>query len=361
MPKREVAEREVAERSPTKSVGGLVVRVLAMVLAVGLFAWTLRDLEVDRLGALLTAVGPLAVVILLPQAVGILVHTAAWRELLAALGHRAPLFALASTFLGSEAARMVAPAGPAVGESVSAFELNRRFGVPWSRALASLASKKAWVLCTHAACLILLLVVSRDELARLAASVPSGQVLPWLTVGMTIILAVTGSLTLALLSSRRVARRVTTFLSGVRFERLRAWAEAERDKPEAAAAAAVPLTRHLVAALFLLVQWMTEIVETWLVLRLLGVHVSFSEALLIELGGSLVRSLAFVVPGGLGVQDASYIGMLGALGVPGATEVGATFVLLKRAKELAFVALGLGILTVSKRSARERAMLTVTS
>ncbi len=361
MPKREVAEREIAQRGAPRKLGGLVLRALALLLAVGLFAWTLRDLDVSRLGELLRAVGPLAALILVPQAVGILVHTAAWRELLAALGHRAPLFALASTFLGSEAARMATPAGPAVGESVSAYELNRRFGVPWSRALASLAAKKGWVLCTHALCLTLLLVVSHDELARLAASVPRGEILPWFAGGMTLSLAVAGSLTLALLSSRRVARRVTTFLAGVRFAKVRAWAEAEQARPEAAAAAAVPFGRHLTAGFFLFLQWMTEIAETWLVLRLLGVPVSFSEALLIELGGSLVRSLAFVVPGGLGVQDASYIGILTALGVPGATEVGATFVLLKRAKDLAFIALGLGVLTLSKRTARESNIVSAVS
>jgi uncharacterized membrane protein YbhN (UPF0104 family) len=356
MQKREVAE----PAAPTNKVGGLVLRVVALGLAVALFAWTLRDLETDKLGSLLTSVGPLAVLILLPQAVGILLHTAAWRELLAGLGHRAPLFALASTFLGSEGARMVAPAGPAVGESVAAFELKRRYDVPWSRALASLASKKAWVLCTHAVMLVLLLAVGQVGLKRLEAAMPRGELLPWFGVGMTLCLAVAGTLTLALLSSRRVARRVTAMLANVRFARIRAWAVAERDRPEAVAAASMPWSRHALAGIFLLGQWLTEIVETWLVLRLLGVQVSFAEAMLIELGGSLVRSLAFLVPGGLGVQDASYVGILAALGVPGATEIGATFVLLKRAKDLAFIALGLGVLTVSKRGARERAIATVT-
>ena len=203
--------------------------------------------------------------------------------------------------------------------------------------------------------------MGQRELARLAGATPSGVLLPWATVGMTLSLAIAGSLTIALLSSRRVARRITSALSRLRWERVRVWAEREQSRPEAVAAAAMPASRHALAALFLFGQWMAEVLETWLVLRLLGVHVSFSEALLIELGGSMVRSLAFIVPGGLGVQDASYVGILAALGVPGATEVGATFVLLKRAKDLAFISLGLFVLTLGKRGARATAEATVTA
>lgn len=334
--------------------------MVAVALAIGLFAWTLRDLDVSRLAALLRSVGPLAALILVPQALGILFHTAAWRELLAGLGNRAPLFALLSTFLGSEATRMVAPAGPAVGESVAAFGVVRRFEVPWTRAIASLATKKALVLVTHAVCMVLLLVVGQRELGRLSASNPSGVLLTWAAVGMTVALAVTGGGALGLLSSRRVARFMTDLLSRVRWERVRVWAQQERERPEAVAAAALPAGRTALAALYLFLQWMTEVGETWLILRLLGLPLSFTEALLIELGGTMVRSLAFVVPGGLGVQDASYIGLLGALGFPGATEVGATFVLLKRAKELVYVAFGLFVLTLGKRGARQSDAITVT-
>lgn len=348
------------EQPPKRGLGRALLRAGALVLAVGLFAWTLRDLDISRLGQLLRSVGPLAVLILVPQAVGMLLHTAAWKELLAGLGNRAPLFALASTFFGSEATRMVAPAGPAVGETVAAYGIVRRFEVPWPRALASLATKKAWVVLTHGVSMVLLLVVGGRELDRLANGSPQGRVLPLIAVAMTVMLVVAGSATLGLLSSRRVARLATTGLARVRWERVRAWADRERDRPDAAAAAALPASRHALAGLFLFGQWMTEVLETLLILRLLGVPISFTEALLIELGGAMVRSLAFLVPGGLGVQDASYIGLLGALGFPGATEVGATFVLLKRTKELFYVAVGLFLLTLVKRGSRQSEAITVT-
>jgi uncharacterized membrane protein YbhN (UPF0104 family) len=59
---------------------------------------------------------------------------------------------------------------------------------------------------------------------------------------------------------------------------------------------------------------------------------------------SLVRNVVFVVPAGLGIQDAGYAACFGALGVPEAASLGAAFVLLKRGKELFWIALGYGLL-----------------
>jgi uncharacterized membrane protein YbhN (UPF0104 family) len=60
---------------------------------------------------------------------------------------------------------------------------------------------------------------------------------------------------------------------------------------------------------------------------------------------SLLRSLVFVVPAGLGVQDAGYAVLLRALGVPDSVEVAAAFSLLKRGRELLWVGLGIALFT----------------
>ncbi len=73
---------------------------------------------------------------------------------------------------------------------------------------------------------------------------------------------------------------------------------------------------------------------------MLGVSLSPGTALAIEVAASFMRSLAFVVPNDLGVQDAGYVAMLAAFGVPDAATAGAAFIVLKRAKELAWMALG---------------------
>jgi len=80
--------------------------------------------------------------------------------------------------------------------------------------------------------------------------------------------------------------------------------------------------------------------EAFVILRLLGVDMTFTQVLAFEVVVSFVRSLAFMVPAGLGVQDAGYVAFLGAFSVPDAPTMGVAFVLIKRAKELLYVAVG---------------------
>jgi glycosyltransferase 2 family protein len=339
---------------------GGVWRALGLLAGLCLFAYTLRDLDVGHLLALLRGLGPLCLLVLLPQALGMAFHTAAWKELLAALQARAPFFALAGVFASSEAVRMAVPAGPAIAESVAAYSLNSRFATPWTRALASLGAKKAWVLCTHAVCLLLLLAVGQEAFAKLTVSLPGGWCLRWVTLDMAVMLGFAGAFMLALLASRRAGRAATRLLAKLPVVKIRAWAVEQATAPEARAAASIPLKSHLIAALCMLSQWATELFETWLVLRLLGIELSLAEVLVVELGGSLVRSLAFVVPGGLGVQDASYVALLVGLGVPGAEAAAPAFLLLKRAKDIFFVVFGLALLAIErkKRSTAETAAAT---
>ena len=95
--------------------------------------------------------------------------------------------------------------------------------------------------------------------------------------------------------------------------------------------------------------WLVRSLETWLFLRLLGVDVPIPATMVIETALILVRALAVPVPAGLGVQDAGYVLCLRALGVPDATTVGTAFVVLKRGKDLFWVALGFVLLGLGRR------------
>ena len=73
--------------------------------------------------------------------------------------------------------------------------------------------------------------------------------------------------------------------------------------------------------------------ETWLALSLLGHPVSLFAALSIEALSLIIRSVAFFVPGGLGVQEAGII-MLGQLyGID--AEVALSMALVRRMREIA--------------------------
>jgi uncharacterized membrane protein YbhN (UPF0104 family) len=75
-----------------------------------------------------------------------------------------------------------------------------------------------------------------------------------------------------------------------------------------------------------------------MILTLVGAQVDFSQALAVETVVVLVRHILFALPAGLGAQELGYAAFLGTLGVP--VDQCAAFALLKRVKELLWVALG---------------------
>jgi uncharacterized membrane protein YbhN (UPF0104 family) len=72
----------------------------------------------------------------------------------------------------------------------------------------------------------------------------------------------------------------------------------------------------------------------------------------IETGVSLLRSIANIAPAGLGVQEAGYATLLTGAGV--GVDTAAAFVLLKRCKELFWIAGGYALLAGMRRSEASR-------
>jgi len=99
-----------------------------------------------------------------------------------------------------------------------------------------------------------------------------------------------------------------------------------------------------------LLGWVAGTGEVWLVLRLLGSGVSWSDALVLESLGQAIRGAAFAVPGSLGVQESGYL-----LLAPLASlrpDVALALSLAKRARELLLAAPGLVYLHVSEQALR---------
>nr|WP_255575446.1 lysylphosphatidylglycerol synthase domain-containing protein [Caldovatus aquaticus] len=83
-----------------------------------------------------------------------------------------------------------------------------------------------------------------------------------------------------------------------------------------------------------LLSWLLGTLEAWAALRLLGVEAGLAEALVIESLGQLARSLGFLVPAGLGVQEGGFVLACGLFGIP--PEQALAFALLRRIRDIAF-------------------------
>jgi putative membrane protein len=92
----------------------------------------------------------------------------------------------------------------------------------------------------------------------------------------------------------------------------------------------------LMSGFWHLASWVVGVAEVWLGLQVLGHPVGWQEAFVLESLGQAVRGAAFMIPGGLGVQEGGYL-LLGTLyGL--SPEVSLALSLTKRVREL-----GLGL------------------
>jgi uncharacterized membrane protein YbhN (UPF0104 family) len=94
--------------------------------------------------------------------------------------------------------------------------------------------------------------------------------------------------------------------------------------------------------------WILESLETTLILWLVGGPLDLSLALGVEGAISLARSLGNLAPAGFGVQEAGYATLLTGAGM--AVDSAAAFVLLKRCKEIVWIAAGYALLAALRVS-----------
>ena len=88
--------------------------------------------------------------------------------------------------------------------------------------------------------------------------------------------------------------------------------------------------------------WALGTLEVLAIFYTVGIPISVREALAIEALASVVKALAFFIPGSLGVQDGGNVLLLTLFGYP--SSFGLTFSLVRRMRELLWISLGLVVL-----------------
>ncbi len=81
-----------------------------------------------------------------------------------------------------------------------------------------------------------------------------------------------------------------------------------------------------------LLSWIAGTGEVWLALHFMGFEVTLADAMVLECLGHAIRTAAFAVPGGWGVQEGGFLVLAGLVGLP--PEIGLALSLVKRGREL---------------------------
>ena len=292
--------------------------------------------------------GPLVLTAVIPFAFGMAFDALGIVVLLRALGHRLTLAQVLPVRLASEALHITMPAGFLASDAAHAVLLESHCSVPGRDGVVASIARKWLVMRSHAVYIALGVVFGFAALAKLSGCLLGHAGLPWVVaLSAAVPLGMSAAIGAGLLG-RSTFSRLHSALSRLPFRRLSRWVESRRHEAVATDAQVGRLraargATSLAAAAFLGC-WCFESLESALLLRLVGADVELAAVFAIEAGLSLVRSAAILAPSGLGVVNLGYATVLPVLGAD--AGMAPAFVLLKRAKELVWVAIGYAILGV---------------
>jgi hypothetical protein len=328
-------------------------QVLPALLALGLLAFTLRSADLDRALALVKSLGWRIPLLLLPTFVATLAETLGWWIAFGRLGQRPRFRSLLRVRIITDAVMLGLPSGAVISESLQPYLLKRRCGVPFEVGIIAGLGRKFLVVMSHGLFLGLSVFLAWPLLQRASRAAIGRGGLPFLLLAGAAILILAALALAALGVHGNVADRLHRLLDRFGGRWLGGWLERNALRFEAAdehlntfftrrpVGLVPPLICYLLA-------WFARSVETLVFLGLLGVSIALAGAMVMETALILVRAMAVPVPAGLGVQDAGYVLSLKGLGVKDAVTVGAAFVLLKRGKDLFWVAFGFVLLALGR-------------
>jgi len=323
-----------------------VLRILFIAGALFAFWNTLQQADLGKAGSLIASIGAPIALVFLPYLLAITLHAEAYRRMLAVLEHRPSYARLFSVVLSSEAVMLSFPGGIAVADSLNPYLLQRRANIPVLDGLTAVATKKSLIVFANALYIGVALALGYRDLQAASRHLIHSSMLAWFVLGSAIALLGGSLLTMRVLLSGSVAVRSHGALMRVPVAPLRRWLSEREAGFRRTDRLFTILLRERRAALasastLLLGMWLAEGLETYVILRLLHVDLSYAQAIACEVVVVMLRSFAFMVPGALGILDKGYVLFFSAFGVPDAVTTGVAFVLIKRAKEIVFIAAGL--------------------
>jgi len=104
--------------------------------------------------------------------------------------------------------------------------------------------------------------------------------------------------------------------------------------------------RLMLSIAFHFAAWLLGSLEAWLILKFLGSEVSLATATVIEAFGTAIKVATFLVPASLGVLEGGFLATFVALGLSPTTAI--SFSLVRRAREVAWIAIGLVVFAVMR-------------
>ena len=309
----------------------LRLRTLLFLLGAALLTMVVAQVGVNVLIEQVRALSWQLPLLLIPYVFVTLLDTLGWKYAFGAQAATVRFGPLLASRIAGEAVNLTTPSASLAGEPIKAYLLQR--WIPLDEGIASVVIAKTIITLAQ-----IPFAVSGVALIVFVLALPPTML--WSLV-VTLIVGTVATLALYRLQLRGMFR----WLLGV-LDRLRccpAFLDTRRpqllvlDRRIARFYRSHPREFGLSFA-FHLLGWVTQSLEVYFALWLLGFSVTVADAIAIEVLASVLKSVAFMVPGNLGVQEGGNVVIFAAFGLGAGT--GLTFSLVRRLRELLFCGLG---------------------
>lgn len=322
------------------------VRLTLLGLTLLLLAHSFRAFDFARAWRLFEFAGPGLALVLLPIGLAVVLDTLGWWRLLGPAGTAVNFGSLLKIRVASEAVHLSVPAGPVVSDSATLWLMQRGGWFDLRTSLYSVVDRKLMIVLAHGLVLLLGVAVGFDFLTVSSVHVIGAPGVAWLQLAAGGVLIAASSLLLVSLRSRAVAEGLGRWIRAIPFRGPRHAALRLRHRfrapwPVGAPGRAPGRPRFVEAVACYLLFWVCEACITLLILHFFRVHLGFREVLAFDAGVALVRSLAFFLPAGLGVQEIAYLTWFQAAQVADPVQMAAVFSLVRRGGELLCVLAGM--------------------
>src|SRR5882724_4263858 len=262
--------------------GLLAVRIASVVLLLVLLFCTFHRVDFARVGECMAGVGALGfALIATPQLVSLALECVGWGRVFQVLGRRVSPRPLLRVRLATEAVAQTLPLGVIWSESLKPLLLGRHAGLPTSDSVAAIVARKYLLMASQAVYVALLSACGFATLQRLSLALLGHAEAAWLAFAVSGILCLLAFGVSGTFSHGRVAERVLGLLRRVPNRRLgqhlsqRRAAFVSTDSLTARYFAAGFVQTTLAPGFFFLCGWLCESLESYLILRLLGVELDF--------------------------------------------------------------------------------------
>ena len=308
--------------------------------------------RIDRAGASLGAVG--VAVMLVPSTLMYLLDCLGWRFTLGQHSAAVPFSRLFVIRTAGEFVNSTTPAAYVGGEPLKA-HLLKQYGIPLVDGFTSVIVAKTAM--TIGQIIYILLGIGLGVwILSPSGSTPANTVSS-LAVALSLALLLFGTALFILIQRRGLFTFLFTVLERCRIRV--APLEARRERLLALDESIVGFYTRAPGSFFFsttvfLAGWLLEAMEVYVILLYLGEPIDVLTALSIDALSTLIKGGTFFVPGSVGAQEAGNLMLLMAYGYSDVT--GMTFALLRRVRELVWIAIGLGCLAMMMRGRQDGAV-----